>query len=72
MSRWQITVPVCKRVVLRLCPMGDAHGGPQRPKSGGALSLWQAFRPSYGITPPGGGFGANNPVAGAKPPLVSN
>jgi hypothetical protein len=43
MSHWQITVPVCGRVVLRLRPMGDARGGPRHPKTGGVLSLQWAF-----------------------------
>ncbi len=39
----QITVPVCGQVVLHLRPMGIACGGPRHPKTGGVLSLQQAF-----------------------------
>jgi hypothetical protein len=43
MSHRQITVPVYGWAVLRLRPIGDARGGPRRPKTGGVLSLQWAF-----------------------------
>jgi hypothetical protein len=48
---------------------GCPRGGPSTPNP---VGRHPCGGPSYGITPPGGGFGANNPVAGSKPLLVPN
>jgi hypothetical protein len=69
MSPQQITLPVWGQVILHLRPVGDAQGGPGTPNPGGCCPCG---RPSYGMMPPRGRFGANNPVAGAKLLLVPN
>jgi hypothetical protein len=68
MGCWRITLPVCRRVILRLRHMGDARG----PSALNPVGCHPCGMPTYGMTPPGGGLGANTPVAGANLLLAPN
>jgi hypothetical protein len=68
MGRQWITLSVCGQAILRVRHMGDARG-PGNPNLVGRHPCGMS---TYGMTPPGGGLGANTPVAGANLLLAPN